>query len=140
MISLTTFPGTFTVLVSTVVIVIFGEITPQAVCSRHALFIGSRTVWLVKIFMALLYIAAKPISLALDWALGAEVGTIHSRSQLMQLLKIHVQHDALDEDAAHVMAGALDYKDKVVTSVMTPIGNVKMLCVDDVPVHFPLPL
>ena len=58
----------------------------------------------------------------------------------MQLLKIHVQHDALDEDAAHVMAGALDYKDKVVTSVMTPIGNVKMLCVDDVPVHFPLPL
>ena len=125
---------------STVVIVIFGEITPQAVCSRHALFIGSWTVWLVKIFMALLYIAAKPISLALDWALGAEVGTIHSRSQLMQLLKIHVQHDALDEDAAHVMAGALDYKDKVVTSVMTPIGNVKMLCVDDVPVHFPLPL
>ena len=124
--------GTTGFLMSTVVIVIFGEITPQAVCSRHALFIGSRTVWLVKIFMALLYVAAKPISLALDWALGAEVGTIHSRSQLMQLLKIHVQHDALDEDSAHVMAGALDYKDKVVTSVMTPIGNVKMLCVNDI--------
>jgi metal transporter CNNM len=43
---------------------------PQAACSRHGLYIGANTVWIVKIFIVLLYIVAWPISVILDRVLG----------------------------------------------------------------------
>ena len=49
----------------------------------------------------------------------------------MEMLKIHVQHNALDNDQAKIMGGAMDFKDKSVTDVMTKIDAVKMLSVDD---------
>lgn len=61
-------------LVATGFIVIFGEIIPQALCSRYGLAIGARTVWLVKIFIVLTYVAAKPIAVLLDYILGDEIG------------------------------------------------------------------
>ncbi|CAN0487061.1 unnamed protein product, partial [Laminaria digitata] len=51
---------------ATTVITIFGEIIPQAVCSRHALSIGSRVVPLVKLIILILYPITKPLSLLLD--------------------------------------------------------------------------
>ncbi|XP_042885407.1 metal transporter CNNM4-like [Penaeus japonicus] len=39
--------GLVAVIGSTAGIVVFGEIIPQAICSRHGLAIGARTVWLV---------------------------------------------------------------------------------------------
>ena len=41
---------------ATVLIVIFGEILPQAVFSRHALKFGSKITWLVYFFLYLLLI------------------------------------------------------------------------------------
>ncbi|XP_037787512.1 metal transporter CNNM4-like [Penaeus monodon] len=40
--------GLIAVIGSTAGIVVFGEIIPQAICSRHGLAIGARTVWLVR--------------------------------------------------------------------------------------------
>ena len=51
---------------STFLIVIFGEIIPQAACSRYALQIGSKTVPLVKVIMFLVYPIAAPLAFALD--------------------------------------------------------------------------
>ena len=48
-------------LASTILIVIFGEILPQASCSRYALFIGAKAVPIVKVIMVFLYVFAKPI-------------------------------------------------------------------------------
>jgi metal transporter CNNM len=53
-------------LVSTGLIVIFGEIIPQAVFSRHALKLGASSVWLVKIFIFLLYPFAGPMAWLLN--------------------------------------------------------------------------
>ena len=41
--------GLVGLLVSTTLIVIFGEIIPQAVCSRYGLAIGARTIWITKV-------------------------------------------------------------------------------------------
>ena len=78
-------------LVSTFAIVIFGEIIPQALCSRYSLQIGEKTVPVVKIFMVLLYPLCKPMSMVLNKALGHEIGTTYSASEMAKLIEMHVQ-------------------------------------------------
>lgn len=80
--------GLIAVLASTVGIVIFGEIIPQAICSRHGMAVGANTIWLTKLFMLITLPLSYPVSLLLDRLLGAEIGHVYNRERLMELLKI----------------------------------------------------
>ena len=84
--------GIVGLLLSTFSIVVFGEIIPQAACSRHGLYIGANTVWLVKIFIVLLYVVAWPISMLLDRVLGRDIGQVFSADELHKLIRIHVEN------------------------------------------------
>lgn len=123
--------GAVGVLSSTFLIVIFGEILPQALCSRYALSIGSATVPIVRVFVIICYPVAAPLAFGLDKALGDELVTTYNRAELLKLLSIHVQEGELDKDTADAMTGALKYKDMTVSEVMTPLQNTFMLSVDE---------
>jgi metal transporter CNNM len=62
--------GGFAVAGATLAIVIFGEIIPQAICSRHGLKVGSRTIVLTKFFMVMTFVVSYPLSRLLDIVLG----------------------------------------------------------------------
>merc|ERR1719162_2717562 len=121
-------------LASTALIVVFGEILPQAACSRYALQVGSKTKPIVIVLMALMYILTKPMALALDWLLGKEVGTIHSRAELLEMLKLQISLGAADQAtgdmAKQVAEGALSFRDKLCGDVMTPLDDTYFLCCD----------
>ena len=51
---------------------------PQASCSRYPLQIGAFSILLVKLFMYVLFIFKWPLATLLDYALGAELGTIYT--------------------------------------------------------------
>lgn len=59
---------------STILIVIFGEIIPQAACSRYALMVGYYTRHVVRFFIAIFYPFAFPLGWCLDKALGDDLG------------------------------------------------------------------
>ncbi|CAN0228749.1 unnamed protein product [Laminaria digitata] len=61
--------------------------------------------------------------------LGDEIGTIHSRKELNELLKIHVKHGAIDVETGREVAGAMNYKNHVVRDAMTPVKDCFMLSV-----------
>lgn len=63
--------------------------------------------------------------------LGDEIGTIHSRKELSELLKIHVEHGAIDVETGREVAGAMNYKEHTVRDVMTPVKDCFMLSVSE---------
>ncbi|MBT6690645.1 DUF21 domain-containing protein [archaeon] len=120
--------------VATGLIVVFGEILPQAFVSRHAMAVGARTAWLVKIFIFVLYPICWPISKALDKMLGDEMGTVWSRRELKEIVTHHRKSDdsRLDRDEERILHGALSFSDKVVSDVMISRSHVFALEVDNV--------
>jgi len=125
------FGGTIGLLSSTFLIVIFGEIVPQASCQRYSLEVGSTMVPVVRVIMYLLLPVSYPLAKGLDYALGEELATTYSSSEMIKLLQIHVQEEMIDPDTATAMQGALKFKDMTVKEVMTPLPNTFMLSVDE---------
>jgi len=119
---------------ATGLIVIFGEIIPQASFARYALKIGAKTAWLVKIFMFILFPVCWPISWMLDKALGEEMPNIYSKKELMKIVEEHEgsKESDVDADEERIIHGALSYSDKNAEQIMTPRTVVYSLEVDSI--------
>ena len=114
--------GVVAVVAATILIVIFGEIVPQAIFSRYALALGARVAWLVQVLIWIFYVVSKPIATILDKTLGEELPTVYSKRELAKIIEEHedAQESDLDEDEERIMKGALTFSDKKVRDVMTP--------------------
>ena len=119
--------GLVAVIASTAGIVVFGEIVPQSICSRHGLAIGSRTLILTKLFMLITFPVSFPISKILDFILGEELGTIYNRKQLLEMIKVTAEHNDLAGDEMNIISGVLNYKSKCVEEIMTKLDSCFML-------------
>lgn len=66
----------------------------------------------------------------LDKVLGQELGTIYSTQELVTMLKLHEEGDVVDKAQTNALIGALQYKDMLVSEVMTPISEAYMISYD----------
>ena len=116
----------FSLAVPTALIVIFGEIIPQAYCGRNALFVGAISVPLVKVFLVCLYPLTKPIAMILDRVLGREISGVFSRKELLTLININVAQPQSNINAgdAKLLGGALTYRDRCIADVMTHMSAI----------------
>lgn len=121
-------PGFVGGLVASGFIVVFGEIIPQSVCSRHGLRIGALSVPIVCFFMFLVGLIAYPISLLLDHVLGKEVSGTYSRDEFMEMIKINKTRElGIDDEEVGIVEGALKWSDKEIEHVMTKSENCFIL-------------
>ncbi|KAG1447709.1 hypothetical protein G6F56_009175 [Rhizopus delemar] len=125
------------VVISTALIVIFGEVIPQSICVRYGLAIGAKTSGLVLGLMYVMYPIAYPTALLLDYFLGESHGTIYKKAGLKTLVSLHQSVnpsdvDALTEDEVTIIGAVLDLRSKPVAQIMTPIADVFTLSTDDV--------
>ncbi|CAF2320775.1 unnamed protein product [Rotaria sp. Silwood2] len=118
--------GGLAVASATLAIVIFGEIIPQAICSRHGLKVGSRTIRLTQFFMVATFPISYPLSKLLDIILGEEVGARYTRDQMSALLK-HTQTTDIEDREKLIMTGVLSLKGKKIRDIMTNLIDVFML-------------
>nr|XP_028586231.1 metal transporter CNNM2 isoform X3 [Podarcis muralis] len=124
--------GLVAVVASTIGIVIFGEIVPQAICSRHGLAVGANTIFLTKFFMMMTFPASYPVSKLLDCVLGQEIGTVYNREKLLEMLRVTDPYNDLVKEELNIIQGALELRTKTVEDVMTPLRDCFMITAEAV--------
>lgn len=119
-------------LVSTLLIVIFGEVMPQALFSKNPLGWSSLFSPLLKAMIAVTFVVSKPLQILLDTLFPHERARLQSRRELGLLITEH-QTDAnseLDDDEIEIMRGALALSEKRVREIMTDIRHTYWLTPD----------
>ena len=129
--------GVQAVVVSTVLIVIFGEIVPQSVCVRYGLPIGAVMAPFVLLLMWISAPVAWPIAKLLDFLLGEDHGTTYKKAGLKTLVTLHrtlgtSADERLNKDEVTIISAVLDLKEKQIGSIMTPMDDVFTLSADAV--------
>ncbi|KAG1792793.1 uncharacterized protein HD556DRAFT_1378103 [Suillus plorans] len=126
--------GVQSVVVSTVLIVIFSEIIPQSLCTRHGLYFGAQMAGFTRVLICLLGVLAWPIAKLLELVLGPHHGIMYRRGELKELIALHSSMSSLGgdlkSDTVTIIGATLDLQEKVVKQAMTPIENVFMLSID----------
>ncbi|CAI4052671.1 hypothetical protein SUVZ_15G0940 [Saccharomyces uvarum] len=122
------------VFLSTILIVIFGEIIPQSVCVKYGLQVGAFFCPFVLVLMYAMYPVAYPIATLLDFMLGEDHGTMYKKSGLKTLVTLHrtMGVERLTQDEVTIISAVLDLKEKKVEEIMTPIENVFTMSADTI--------
>jgi metal transporter CNNM len=115
---------------STLLLVIFGELLPQALFAKQALMVCWIFAPFLKLLTILLYPIAKPLQLMLDAIVGEHSDhQLHSRHELGLIINEHIgDHDSeLDDDEVEIIRGALQLSEKQVSDIMTSMDHVYWL-------------
>ena len=120
------------IVVSVTAVLLFGEVVPQAFCTRYGLAIGATMSPLVYALMAVTLPVSWPLAKLLDCVLGTEHGTFFRRAELRALVDIHTatetdnaqNEEPLTRDEATVITGALSLRDKYAGDVCTRAGDI----------------
>ncbi|CAF3995616.1 unnamed protein product [Rotaria sp. Silwood2] len=117
--------GLFAVIGSTGMIVLMGEIIPQAICSRYGLVIGAHTHLITWGSMIITGIISYPLGFILNKILGQEVTASYTRDQIARMLtKINAD---IEKPELDVITGVLSLRKKAASDAMTLLSDVYML-------------
>ncbi|PQM42753.1 DUF21 domain-containing protein [Prunus yedoensis var. nudiflora] len=115
------------ILISVTLILLFGEIIPQSVCSRYGLAIGATVAPVVRVLVWICFPVAYPISKLLDFLLGHGHVALFRRAELKTLVDMHGNEAGkggeLTHDETTIIAGALELSEKTASDAMTPIAE-----------------
>ncbi|PPR98812.1 hypothetical protein GOBAR_AA21857 [Gossypium barbadense] len=104
------------ILISVTLILLFGEIIPQSVCSRYGLAIGATVAPFVQVLVWLL-----------DLLLGHGHVALFQRAELKTLVNLHGNEAGKGGELTHnettIIAGALELSAKTAKDAMTPLSE-----------------
>lgn len=123
------FNGIIAGLISTLLIVIFGEVMPQALFGKDPLLWTSRFYLALKFMRFITYPASKPLQLLLDKLFPHQRTKLQSRQELGLLITEHLadKNSELDDDEVEIMRGALGLSEKRIRDIVTNIRHTYWL-------------
>lgn len=113
-------------IITTLLMVVFGEILPQAYFNRNSLRYVALFSPFLRFMIIVTYPMSRPIQLLLDRLFDMPTSRLHSRQELGIIISEHMGHQdsELDEDEVEIIRGALQLSEKRVTDIMLPIEQV----------------
>lgn len=124
---------------STFIITFFGEILPQAYCSRRAQRVASLLAPLMRIYQFVLYPVARPSAWVLDRWLGAEEIGFFREHQLESIINQHIISDEAEVDELEGR-GALNFLQIDDVPVSLEGEDVDPVSIVSLPVTIDLPI
>ncbi|PKA60436.1 DUF21 domain-containing protein [Apostasia shenzhenica] len=127
-------PAWVAILISVTLILAFGEIIPQAVCSKYGLSVGAKMAGIVRLLVLIFFPISYPISKLLDRLLGKGHFPLFRRAELRTLVDMHANEAGkggeLTHDETAIILGALDLTQKTAKDAMTPISDTFSLNIE----------
>jgi metal transporter CNNM len=126
------------IIISVTVILLFGEILPQALCKKYGIQVGASLAWLVKLMIFVTYPLSFPISRVLDYALGHTDHALFRRAEIQALVEAQSEMEAPDSslfisrEEAEIVDGALRLYEKSIVDCITPMSSVYSISINDV--------
>jgi metal transporter CNNM len=114
---------------STLLIVVLGEVIPQALFLKNPLAWSSFFAPLLKAMIGVTYVVSRPLQLLLDRLFPRQRAKLQSRHELGLLITEHLTDASseLDEDEIEIMRGALSLSEKRLRDIMTDIRHTYWL-------------
>lgn len=119
--------------ISTLLLVSFGELVPQALFMKKALALCAKLAPLLKFTVFITYPIAKPLQMLLDSLIGSHSDRqLHTRGELGLIIKEHAGRNGseLDADEVQIIKSTLQLSEKRVEKIMTAIKRVYWLAPD----------
>ena len=124
-------PSYVAIIMSVTLVLIAGEVIPQALCTSRPLLIGAFFAPLIKLMMIVTAPVSWPIAKLLDYLIGSENGNhfLLKKTELHALVDLHSSAHGghLESDEVSIMKGALSFGNRAVHSIMTPLSKCFML-------------
>ena len=117
-------PSYVAIIMSVTLVLIVGEIIPQALCTNRPLLIGAFFAPFIRLLMIVTAPVSYPMSRLLDWIL-ADNGNrfLLKKTELHALVDLHSERQGghLKADEVTILKGALGYSERPVSEIMTPL-------------------
>ena len=123
-------PSYVAIILSVTLVLIAGEIIPQALCTNRPLLIGSFFAPFIRVLMYVTAPVSVPMAKLLDWILGDNGNHfLLKKTELHALVDLHAEGAGghLEADEVNIMKGALGFSERPVYEIMTPIQKCFMI-------------
>ncbi|EEA05210.1 uncharacterized protein CMU_042840 [Cryptosporidium muris RN66] len=117
--------------ISTLLIMIFGEIIPQAICAKYGLLIGGFFSPLIRIIQLILFPLIKPIAYILDNTVGYHGEIYYKRDELKNFLEYHARGKIISMYELFLMESILLAGKQYISTIMLPISKCVFYNVND---------
>eukprot|EP00238_Polyblepharides_amylifera_P012573 CAMPEP_0196584078 /NCGR_PEP_ID=MMETSP1081-20130531/45713_1 /TAXON_ID=36882 /ORGANISM="Pyramimonas amylifera, Strain CCMP720" /LENGTH=340 /DNA_ID=CAMNT_0041905167 /DNA_START=564 /DNA_END=1586 /DNA_ORIENTATION=- len=111
-------------LISITAVLFFGEIIPQAICSKFGLQIGATLAPLVQGLLTICAPLAVPVAAVLDHFLGPTHKLLFRRAEFLALLDLEFEEGLLTADERLIMGGAVGLVSLTAEEGMTPFEEL----------------
>ncbi|KAL4582093.1 hypothetical protein LXL04_006633 [Taraxacum kok-saghyz] len=127
-------PEYVAIILSVTLILLFGEIIPQSICTRYGMVIGAAVTPLVRVLVWIWFPIAYPISKVLDYILGKGHVSLFRRAELKTLVDFHANKagkgGSLSLHETTIIGGALELGAKTAKDAMTPLSQTFSVDID----------
>ncbi|KAF0990732.1 hypothetical protein HZS_2149 [Henneguya salminicola] len=117
--------------ISAIMIVVFAEIIPQSICSRYALKIVAKTIYILWFVLIITLPLSYPLGMLLNSILDNKEPTMFNKERLKEIVRVNCDN-TIDQQEKNIIFSGLNFNNKTVKDVMVPLKDCYLVDKNDI--------